>query len=63
MYPSFRVPTSMAHAFSSYACTEDGYFKCPHTSIIDGDKRLESGWFFVGFGVGGRLTRDLLGKS
>ncbi len=45
------------------ACTQDGYFKCPHPTIIDGDKRSDSGWFCVGFGVGGRLTRDLQGKS
>ncbi len=51
-------PASMAHASSSYACAVDGYFKCPHTASIDGDIWLDSGWFFVGFGVGGRLTRD-----
>ena len=51
-------PASMAHASSSYACAEDGYFKRPHMTSIDGDKRSDSGWFFVGFGVGGRLTRD-----
>ncbi len=56
-------PASMAHASSSYACAEDGYFKRPHTASIDGDIRLDSGWFFVGFGVGGRLTHDLLGES
>jgi hypothetical protein len=46
-------PASMAHASSSYACAEDGYFKRPHTASIDGDIRLDSGWLFVGFGVGG----------
>ncbi len=51
-------PASMAHASSSYACAEDGYFKRPHTVSIDGDIRLDSYWFFVGFGVGRRLTRD-----
>jgi hypothetical protein len=30
----------------------------PHPTIIDGNKRSDSGWFCVGFGVGGRLTRD-----
>jgi hypothetical protein len=30
-------PASMAHASSSYACAEDGYFKHPHTASIDGD--------------------------
>jgi hypothetical protein len=51
-------PASMADASSSYACAEDGYFKRPHRVSIDGDIWLDSGWFFVGFGVGGRLTRD-----
>jgi hypothetical protein len=51
-------PASMAHVSSSYACTEDGYFKRPHMASIDGDIWLDSSWFFVGFGVGGRLTRD-----
>ena len=51
-------PASMAHASSCYACTEDGYFKRPHTISIDGDMRLDSGWFLVGFGVSGRLTRN-----
>ncbi len=41
----------------------NGYFKRPHTTNIDGDKRSDSGWFFVGFGVGGHLTRDELGES
>jgi hypothetical protein len=48
----------MVHASSSYAWAEDGYFKHPHTASIDGDIQLDSGWFFVGFGVGGHLTRD-----
>jgi hypothetical protein len=51
-------PASMAHASSSYACAEDGYFKCPHMMSIDGDIRLDSDWFFVGFGVAGRLTHN-----
>ncbi len=51
-------PASMAHASSSYACAEDGYFKRPHTPSIDGDIRWDSCWVFVGFGVGGRLTRN-----
>jgi hypothetical protein len=49
-------PASMVHASSSYACAEDGYFKRPHTSSIDGDIRWDSCWVFVGFGVGRRLT-------
>jgi hypothetical protein len=51
-------PASMAHASSSYACAEDGYFKRPHMVSIDGDIWLDSGWCFVGFGVGGNLTSD-----
>ena len=51
-------PASMAHASSSYACTEDGYFIHPLMTSIDGDKRSVSGWFFIGFGVGGDLTHD-----
>jgi hypothetical protein len=51
-------PASMAHASSSYACAEDGYLKHPHMASIDGDIWLDSGWFFVGFGVGGHLTLD-----
>ncbi len=47
-----------AQISSNRACAQDGYFKCPHRTIIDGDKRLDSGWCCVGFGVGGRLTRD-----
>ncbi len=49
-------PASMAHASSSYAFPVDGYFKRPHTASNDGDIWLDSGWFFVGFGFGGRLT-------
>jgi hypothetical protein len=51
-------PASMAHVSSSYACAEDGYFKRPYTMSIDGDIWLDSGRFFVGFGVGGCLARD-----
>ena len=51
-------PASMAHASSSYACAEDGYFKRPHLTIIDGDMRWDSGWFLVGFGVAVHLTRN-----
>ena len=53
-----ELPASMTRASSSYACAEDGCFKRPHLTSIDGDKRSDSGWFFVGFGVGGDLTRD-----
>jgi hypothetical protein len=51
-------PASMAHESSSYACAEDEYFKCPHTASTDGNIWLDSGWFFVSFGVGGRLTHN-----
>jgi hypothetical protein len=51
-------PDSMAYAPSSYAWAEDGYFKHPNTASIDGDIWWDSCWFFVGFGVGERLTRD-----
>jgi hypothetical protein len=42
-------PASMVHVSSSYACAEDGYFKCPHTASIDGDIWLDSGWFLLVF--------------
>jgi len=48
-----------AQMSSDRACAQDGYLKHPpHPTIIDGDKRLDSGWFCVGFGVGGRFSRD-----
>ncbi len=37
-------PASMVHVSSSYACAEDGYFKCPHMMSIAGDY----GWTVVG---------------
>ena len=46
-----------AQMSSDRACAQDGYFKLPPT-IIDDDKRSDSGWFCVGFGVGGHLTHD-----
>jgi hypothetical protein len=46
----------MAHVFFKPACKQDGYLKCPHPTIIDGDMRWDSGWFLGGFGVGGHLT-------
>jgi hypothetical protein len=52
-------PASMAHVSSFYACAQDEYFEHPqHTTSIDGDKRLDSGWILVGFGIGGRLTHE-----
>jgi hypothetical protein len=57
--PKMMEPAaSMVHGSSSYACAEDGYFKLPNTMSIDRDIWSDSGWFFVGFGVGGRLARD-----
>jgi hypothetical protein len=47
-----------AQMSSDRACAQDGYFKRPHPTIIDRDKRPDSGCFFVGFGVGGHLTRN-----
>ena len=41
-----------------HACAQDGNFKCPHPTIIDGDIWSDSGWFLGGLGVVGRLTRD-----
>jgi hypothetical protein len=32
---------------------------CPHPTIFDGDMRWDSGWFLVGFEVGGHLTHNL----
>jgi hypothetical protein len=49
----------MAHMSYDRAYAHDGYLKRPHPTIIDGDMRWDSGWFLVGFGVGGHLTRDL----
>jgi hypothetical protein len=47
-----------AQMSSDRACAQDGYFERPYPTIIDDDKRSDSGWFFVGFGVGGRLTHN-----
>jgi hypothetical protein len=47
-----------AQMSSDRACAQDGYFKRPHPTIIDDDKRSDSGWFCVSFGVGGCLTRE-----
>ena len=45
------------HTSSDHARTQDGYFKRPHLTIIDGDMKWDSGWFSGGFGVVGHLTR------
>ena len=53
-----------AHTSSDRICAaQDGSFKRPHQTIIDGDIWSDSGWFLGGFGVVGRLTRDYLGGS
>jgi hypothetical protein len=54
-------PPSTTHASSFYACAQDEYFKQPHMTSIDGDKRLDSGWILVGFGIGKCLTCNWLG--
>jgi hypothetical protein len=46
----------MAHVSFYRACAQDGYLKCPHPTIIDGDMRWESGWVLGGFGVGQHRT-------
>ncbi len=48
-----------AHMSYDRACAQDGYLKHPHPAIFDGDLRWDSGWFLVGFRVGGHLTCDL----
>jgi hypothetical protein len=48
----------MTQATFYHVCAEDGHFKCPIPLIIDGDIWSDSGWVFVGFGVGGHLTCD-----
>ena len=47
-----------AQMSSDRASAQDGYFKRPNPTIIDGDKKSDSGWFCFGFGVGGRLKRN-----
>jgi hypothetical protein len=44
-----------AQMSSVRACAQDSYFQRPHPTIIDDDKRSDSGWFCVVFGVGGRF--------
>jgi hypothetical protein len=47
-----------AHVSSNHACALDGYLKCPHPTIIDGDMRWDNGWFLDCFGFGGHRTWD-----
>jgi hypothetical protein len=35
----------MAHVSSNHAFAQDGYLKCTHLTIIDGDMRWDIGWF------------------
>jgi hypothetical protein len=46
----------MARASSHRAFAQDGYFKRPNPTIIDGDMLSYSGWVLGGFGVVGHLT-------
>jgi hypothetical protein len=48
----------MAHVSSNRAWAQDGYLKCPHPIIIDGDVRWDCGWFWGGLGVERHWTRD-----
>jgi hypothetical protein len=41
----------MARASSHRAFAQDGYFKRPHPTIIDGGMWSDSGWFFGDFWV------------
>jgi hypothetical protein len=48
-----------AHTSSDHARAQDGYFKRPHLTIIDGDMWSDIGRFLGDFGgFGGHLTRD-----
>jgi hypothetical protein len=49
----------MAHVSYDCTCAQDVYLKHPHPTIFDGNMRWDSGWFLVGFGVGGHLTHNL----
>jgi len=40
-----------AHTPSDHARAQDGYFKRPHPTIIDGDMWLVFEWFLSGFWV------------
>jgi hypothetical protein len=57
----------MAHVSSYRACAQDGYLKSFHWTIIDGDMRWVSGWFFGWFWSLGtldtQLARPNLGKK
>jgi hypothetical protein len=42
----------IAHVSSNRACAQDGYIKCPHLTIVDGDMRWDSGGFLGVLGYG-----------
>ncbi len=48
----------VACVYLDYPCAQDGYLKCPHLTIIDGDMGWDSSWILGGFGVGGHRTCD-----
>jgi hypothetical protein len=48
----------LAHVSSNRACTQDGFLKHPHLTIIEGDMRWDCGWFLGCFQVGGHWTID-----
>ncbi len=58
--PKMKEPfVHMAHvSYFDRSCTQDGYLKCPHPTIIDGDMRWDIGCFLGDFGVGGHRTSD-----
>jgi hypothetical protein len=54
-----KMNESFVHTARVYCeCAQDGYLKCPHLTIIDGDMRWDSGWVLGGLGVGGHWTRN-----
>ncbi len=55
-----------AQMSSDRACTQDGYFECPHPTIIDGDKRstvVGLCWFWSWWTFDTQLARQNLGKN
>ena len=62
-----EINGSTAQTSSHHVCEEDCCLNRPNLPIIDGDMRLDSGWFWGGFEVVGHLTHDVprwkLGKK
>ncbi len=54
--PKMNKSFVLAQTSSSHSCAQDGYFKHPYPTNIDGDMWLDSGWFLGGFVVVGHLT-------